>query len=62
MDKLTATLIFSAFNRKYPFWTNLVRKIKIVGLNYNLVPTRGSSSFPLCAHWFVNIKDNHETK
>ena len=31
--------IFSVFNQKYPFCLNLVQKIKIVGLSWNLVPT-----------------------
>ena len=29
---------FSVLNRKYTFWANLVQKIKIVSLNWNLVP------------------------
>ena len=29
----------SVFDRKYPFWTNLVQKVKIVSLSWNLVPT-----------------------
>ena len=30
---------FSNFDWKYPFWVNLVKKIKIVSLSGNLVPT-----------------------
>ena len=29
---------FSVLNRKYTFWANLVQKIKIVSLSWNLVP------------------------
>ena len=29
---------FSVLDRKYPFWRNLVQKIKIVSLSWNLVP------------------------
>ena len=29
---------FSVFNWNYPFWANLVQKIKIVSLSWNLVP------------------------
>ena len=29
---------FSVFDRKYPFWSNLVQKIKIVSLKWNLEP------------------------
>ena len=30
---------FSVFDREYPFYTNLVRKVKIISLSWNLVPT-----------------------
>ena len=30
---------FSAFYQKYPFWVNLVQKVKIISLSWNLVPT-----------------------
>ena len=30
---------FSIFKRKYPFWSNLIQKIKIVSLSRNLVST-----------------------
>ena len=33
-----ALFTFSALDRKYPFWANLVQKIKIVSLSLNLVP------------------------
>ena len=29
---------FSVFDRKYPFWANLVQKVKIVSWSWNLVP------------------------
>ena len=29
----------ACFDRKYPFWTNLVQKVKIISLSWNLVPT-----------------------
>ena len=29
---------FSVFDRKYPFWANLVQKVKIISLSWNLVP------------------------
>ena len=31
-------LIFSVFDWNYPLWVNLVQKIKLVNLNWNLVP------------------------
>ena len=30
---------FSVFDWKYPFWANLVQKIKVISLSWNLVPT-----------------------
>ena len=29
---------FSVFDRKFPFWANLVQKIKVISLSWNLVP------------------------
>ena len=29
----------SIFDQKYPFWANLVQKVKIISLSWNLVPT-----------------------
>ena len=29
----------SVFDREYPFWANLVQKIKILSLSWNLIPT-----------------------
>ena len=37
MQNLMVMLAFSAFDQKYCFWANLVQKIKIVTLNWNLV-------------------------
>ena len=36
MQKSVAIFTFSVWERKYPFWTNLVRKIKIVTLSWSL--------------------------
>ena len=35
--KLNSMFTFSIFNQKYPFWGNLVQKLKIVSLGKNLV-------------------------
>ena len=37
-QKSMVMLTFSIFDRKYPFWANLVQKTKIVSLSWNLVP------------------------
>ena len=31
-------LTFSVLDQKYPFWANLIKKIKIISLSWNLVP------------------------
>ena len=33
-----ALFIFSVLDRKHPFWANLVQKIKVVSLSWNVVP------------------------
>ena len=38
MQNSMVMLIFFVFDLKYPFWTNLVQKIKIVSLRWNLIP------------------------
>ena len=35
----TVIISFSVLDRKYPFWANLFQKIKIVCLDWNLVPS-----------------------
>ena len=37
MQNLMVMFTFSFFNRKYPFWTNLIQKIKTVSLSQNLI-------------------------
>ena len=37
MQNSIVMLTFSVFNRKYPFWINLVQNIKIGSLSWNLV-------------------------
>ena len=39
MQNSMVMFILSVFDWKYPFWANLVQKIKIVTLSWNLVPT-----------------------
>ena len=39
MQNSMVMFIFLVFAWKYPFWANLVQKIKIVTLSLNLVPT-----------------------
>ena len=39
MQNSMVMFILSVFDLKYPFWANLVQKIKIVTLSWNLVPT-----------------------
>ena len=51
-----SVVMFSVFYQKYPFWINLLKKIKIVSLSWNLVPIliwirriqRWYSFFPFC--------------
>ena len=38
MHNSMVIFIFSVFDRKYPFWANLVQKIKLVNLSWNLIP------------------------
>ena len=38
MQNLMVVFIFSDLDWKYPFWANLVQKIKIVSSSWNLVP------------------------
>ena len=38
MQNSIAMFIPSVLDRKYPFWANLVQKIKVVSLRWNLVP------------------------
>ena len=39
MQNWVDMFIFSAFGRKYPLWANLIQKIKIISLSWNLVST-----------------------
>ena len=39
MQNSMVMFIFFVFDRKYPFWANLVQNIKIATLTWNLVPT-----------------------
>ena len=36
MQSSLVVLTFSVFDQRYPFWANLVQKVKIVRLNWNL--------------------------
>ena len=38
MQNPMVMIAFPVFSRKYPFWANLVKKINIVSLIWNLVP------------------------
>ena len=38
MQNAMVIFTFSVFDRKYPFWANLVQKVKIISLSWNLVP------------------------
>ena len=40
MQDLMVVFIYFDLDWKYPFWANLVQKIKNVSLNWNLVPRR----------------------
>ena len=37
MQNSMVMFTFSVFDRKYPFWTNLISKFKIVSLEWNLI-------------------------
>ena len=39
MQNSMVMFILSVFDWKYPFWANLVQKVKIISLSWNLVPT-----------------------
>ena len=39
MENSIVTFTFSVLDLKYTFWTNLVQKVKVVSLSWNLVPT-----------------------
>ena len=39
MQNSMVMFIFFVFDWKYPFWANLVQKVKIISLSWNLVPT-----------------------
>ena len=39
MQNSMVMFILSVFEWKYPFWANLVQKVKILTLSWNLVPT-----------------------
>ena len=39
MQNSMVMFIFFVFDRKYPFWANLVQKVKIISWSWNLVPT-----------------------
>ena len=38
MQNSMVMFILSVFDWKYPFWANLVQKVKIISLSWNLVP------------------------
>ena len=38
MQNSMVIFTFSAFDRKYPFWENLVQKVKMVSLSWILIP------------------------
>ena len=62
MQNSMVMLIFSVFDRKYPFWANLVQNIKIVKLSWNLIPTVIFIIFLdfLCfTKFFFHLKWNH---
>ena len=51
---------FSIFDRKFPFWVNLVQKIKIVSLSRSLVPRLiriCSAEFNGAVHFFCFIPE-----
>ena len=39
MQNSIVMFTFSVFDWKYPFWANLVQKVKIISWSWNLVPT-----------------------
>ena len=39
MQNSVMLFAFFVFDWKYPFWANLVQKVKIISLSWNLVPT-----------------------
>ena len=38
MQNSMVMFTFSVFDRKYPYWANLVQKVKIISWSWNLVP------------------------
>ena len=44
MQNAMVMFTFPVFDRKYPFWANLVKKVKIISWNWNLVPRLTNSN------------------